>query len=136
MSVCRHRMNMIRSLRWRNIISKKTTVQLYNTLIFSKLSYGMPAWLNLSQTHKRKMQVLQNDALRLANRATRSSRRRIVELHDDAGIPLVKDRFINLTRMYFARKSDECLLWQVKNNIDNPTLRQIGWHLRAYKALK
>lgn len=127
-STCRHRLNLIRSLRWKNIISKQTTMRLYETLIFSKISYGIPAWLHLSQKQRKKLQVQQNDVLRLSNKVTRAMRRRILEMHDDANLPLVKEKLEIITRNYFTRKSEDPLLLEVKENCNDRMLTKIGWH--------
>ena len=132
---CRYRLRLLRTLRWRNVISKETTIKLYNSLIFSKISYGMPAWLSLSERQKKKIQVLQNDVLRLANRVTRRMRRRVLELHDDAELPLVKNRFISIIKRYFERKSDDPMMLPVKRRLEERSTRSIGWHRRIFRAL-
>lgn len=123
-----HRIRILRELRWNNIIDKAQTIKLYQSLILSKIEYGMPAWLNHGQTHRKKLQVWQNDCLRLANKVTRMMRRRINDLHDDARIPLMKDQLANTARNYFKRKESDPLLLEVRNRLENRNLTKIGWH--------
>ena len=123
-----HRMRLLRELRWNNAISNTLTVRLYKTMVRSKFEYGMPAWLHLSLRHRRRLQVMQNDVLRLANKATRKSRLRIVTMHEDAKLPLIKERFTEVAKRYMERKKEDPLLLPVKRRCNDRILTKIGWH--------
>ena len=96
----------------------------------------MPAWMNLNPQIRKKLQVLQNDALRLANRVTRVMRRRIVDMHDEVNLPLIKERLSSSVTKYFIRKAEDPMMLQVKRNLQTPSLRLIGWHRLIHRIIK
>ena len=71
---CRKRLNLMRSLAGTNWgASKKCQLTLYRALIRSLLDYGAIAYDSAAQTHKEKLQTIQNMALRIASGAIRGT---------------------------------------------------------------
>ena len=69
----------------------------------------MPAWMHMGPRSKKRLQVLQNDVLRM-----------ILVMHDEADIKLVKERLEDTTL------SAEKLLLPVKQRLKNRSLAQIS----------
>jgi len=125
---CHHRLRTIQNLRWNKVISKDMAVTLYNSMMYSKIEYGQPAWSNRNKTIQKKLQVIQNDALRTANRVTRRMHVRIDDLHQGSNMKQIEDRTMLAAESYFNRKRLDPLLHEVMKNINNPKLNRIGWH--------
>ena len=73
-------MNAILNLnRMRNILSEKTKVLLYNTIVTPHFSYADVVWNGCSKTYANKLQTAQNFALRIIkNRRKRDSAKQIL----------------------------------------------------------
>ena len=80
---CNQRIGLMRTLRWNNIIDATKTVKLYVSMVRSKLEYGQPAWINIKKVHQDKLQVIQNDCLRIASQVTRRMHIRINDLKEE-----------------------------------------------------
>jgi len=126
-SSCNCRINLLRTLRWNNIIDANKTKNLYISMIRSKLEYGLPAWIKMKKPLRDKLQVIENDCLRAASQVTRRMHVRIEDLHKDHEIEMLDTRRKELTRKYIERKRHDPLLLDVMNRIDaeNPIE---GWH--------
>ena len=83
------RMNLLRKLCHKDFgISPKIGLMIYKCYIRPVVEYGCPAFLALQKHQTDKLQILQNQALRLCLRAPRDTE--IVKLHEEAKIPLLK----------------------------------------------
>ena len=79
---------------------------------------------------KDKTQILQNDALRTANKTTRKMHVTLEELHKNGNhhTDRVEERLGRSTKRYLLRKRNDQLMKTVMHRIHNPRLNRIGWH--------
>ena len=75
-----------------------------------------------------RLQILQNDARRVAYKTHRFHNIRIDELHRQAGIPRIKEHLMTNIKNYLNRKQQEPLMEEVLYNLDNPYINNNGWH--------
>lgn len=121
-------LGLLRSLRWNDKISKATTLICYRSLVLSKIIYGQPAWLRMNKTLKDKLQVLQNDFLRAAEKKTRLDHCRIEDLHTSNNFPTISESITEATTSFFERKLNDPSFQEVMENVNDPDLYRIGWH--------
>lgn len=87
------RMRLLRKLCHRNFgISPHVALIIYKCFIRPVIEYGCPAFLLLQKNHIDKLQVMQNQALRLALRAPRDTP--LEELHKAANIHFLKTHLV------------------------------------------
>lgn len=83
----------------RSILSSKTKLNIYSTLIRPCITYGCPVWSNTSKTNHQKLQVLQNKALKLAfNTPFRTN---LTKLHDTIHFPTLFQFILKLTKKFY-----------------------------------
>ena len=103
-------------------------------MIYSKIEYGQPTWIKRKKTHIKKLQVLQNDALRTASRVTRLMHVRITDLHKECNVKLIEERTKSATLRYLKSKEDSPLLQELLGKL-NRKLNRIGWHKKMREGL-
>ena len=74
--------------------------KLYKATIRSVFEYGSLCIINAAETHLQKLQLIQNQALRVILKTPAYVS--IDDLHDCSGIPRVKDHLINFARKRFS----------------------------------
>ena len=82
---------------------KKTLINLYKSLVLSKLDYGAQAYNSASQNVLKPLDIIQNTALRLATKAQCSSP--ISALEIECGLKPLKLRREELILNYWAQTS-------------------------------
>ena len=96
-------------------LTKETLVQVYNVLIRSVLEYSAILAPAISKTNLNTLQVIQNNALRIILKKPILTRTKISDLHKEANIDMIKDRFNKLRNRYVKKA--------IENN--NPTIREL-----------
>lgn len=124
---CQKKLNLIRIMKWKRMITPSQCVKLYLSLVRPVIEYGTPCWINITGTLMDKLQILQNDALRIAFKQGRRNIS-IEELHREAGIPRIKQHLISCTKNFFQRKRQDPLIVDVLGNLENPYINDKGWH--------
>lgn len=76
-------------------------ITLYRSYIRPILTYASPVFAHIAKTHKNRLQVQQNRALRMVLNAP--LRTRIKRLHDRTNIPLIDDYTKKLNQSFFKR---------------------------------
>ncbi|MCP3662594.1 MAG: hypothetical protein GY696_08885 [Gammaproteobacteria bacterium] len=98
------RLNAIKALGGQNRgLSPAILISVFIAYVRSVLEYGCVAWLRVSRSRLAKLQIIQNNALRIALRRPVMGTR-IVDLHEEAGIPTLAQLFLDRS-LDFARKS-------------------------------
>ncbi len=98
------RLNALKALGGQNRgLSPSILISVYIAYVRSVLEYGCVAWLRVSGSWLAKLQVVQNNALRLALRRPVMGTR-IVDLHEEAGIPTLAQLYLDRS-VDFANKS-------------------------------
>lgn len=98
---CTQRLNIIKMLghqKWG--ASKDILLRLYQTIIRSKIEYSCAAFKHVKRTYKKKLQTIENTAIRIATGAFRTSP--IKSLHCEASQLPLKYRLSELTLCYLA----------------------------------
>ena len=85
----------------------ETLLRLYKAFIRPILEYAAPILLCLTKTRMKKLQVLQNKALRMALKA--HYRTRITTLHEQSGVEYIEDRLKTLANKAYSRIKDNPL---------------------------
>ena len=86
------------------LISRKSQLNVQNKLLIYKLAirpiftYACPAFINIAKTHIKRLQVLQNKALKMV--MNRHWRTRTTDLHGDANVPMISDYIDKLTAKF------------------------------------
>ena len=86
------------------LISRKSKLHLTNKLLIYKLAirpiftYACPAFINIANCHLKKLQIIQNKALRMILNKNRFER--IQKIHEEAKVPLVKEYIDKLTTKF------------------------------------
>jgi hypothetical protein len=99
---CNKRLNIIKILSnksWK--IDTDLLVQIYILLIRSLLEYSSIIYTCLSKENKNKLQIIQNNSLRIILK--KNSHTRISELHKLANIDTIESRLRKLNSSYFRR---------------------------------
>ncbi|KAG5681565.1 hypothetical protein PVAND_010984 [Polypedilum vanderplanki] len=97
-----------------NPVPASTKVNLYKSLIRPILSYAAPVFINCPKTYLKKLQVVQNMALRMCTNSSRYTR--LTDLHELARTPFVQDFFLKLTNQLYSRTQFH----------DNPLIKILG----------
>lgn len=122
---CMDRMNVLKVLAhksWK--LSKSTLLQIYKTLVRSLLEYSMFTYPQLNQINKKRMQAIQNNALRVIYH--KKFDESVSPLHDELKLPSIEKRAKTLTMEYLNK---------AKSN-ENPMIRELVEdyeHLKKYK---
>jgi len=82
-------------------LSYTTRSHIYKAMIRSQMSYAAPTWLHSATCHKKKLQIVQNHALRLLTGHERGTR--TIQLHEDAEIPYLEDHLRRHQQLYWNR---------------------------------
>ena len=99
---CNKRLNIIKILSnkdWK--IDTQILLQIYKLLIRSLLEYSSIIYTSLNKENKTKLQVIQNNCLRIILK--KNSYTRISDLHNLANIETIESRFKKLNSSYFRR---------------------------------
>jgi len=99
---CNKRLNIIKILSnkdWK--IDSNILLQIYKLLIRSLLEYSSIIYTSLNKENKTKLQVIQNNCLRIILK--KNSYTRISDLHNLANIETIESRFKKLNSSYFRR---------------------------------
>ena len=90
--------------------SRKTLQKFYETYIYSKLNYGLPIYAATNKTNLKKLEALQNTAIRISTGAFKSTP--IISLNAEAGAVPIRTRIkIESTKLYHKTSN---------KNIKNP----------------
>lgn len=99
---CLDRLNVLKVLAHKSWgLSTKTLVQVYNTLIRSLLEYSMFTYPLLNKVNRKKMQAIQNNALRIIFKKKKDES--VEQLHTDLGLPNIQERAKNLVKTYLDK---------------------------------
>jgi hypothetical protein len=113
---CIQRLNIIKILSHKSwSLNKTTLIQIYNVLIRSVLEYSAILAPAISSTNLNTLQIIQNSALRIILKKPIFTRTRISDLHQEANIELIKERFDKLRFKYIKKTID--------NN--NPIIKEV-----------
>jgi endonuclease/exonuclease/phosphatase family metal-dependent hydrolase len=109
-----------------------TKLQVYRSVIRPIMTYACPVFNNAAATHLNKLQVVQNNALRLALNAEWSTP--IIELHKEANVPTIREFIDKLTANFYdkAKVHDNSLI----NSLGNYTKDNLGFRLKHRLPLK
>lgn len=118
---------VIKSLRYRGIITPLQTLTLYKSLIRSIIEYAAPAWINRHKNIENYFQVIQNNYLRLAFRK-KNQNPSIANLHNLGNIEKISDRTKRLTKNYFDKNRDNPTLVETFSEILDTNYINEGWH--------
>ena len=91
-----------------------TRLDIYSAVIRSSMLYASPAWCHIVPSHLRKLQVLQNRALRIISGHSRDTR--ISQLHEDLRITTIPEELQKGRRRFWTRSQ----------NSPNPAMNNIG----------
>ena len=97
--------------------SSKVLIKLYVCFIRPILEYGAVLTAGVSKTNMKKLQVVQNNALRLALNNPRKGKTRITSLHERAGIDMIETRLINLKNKSLARYEGSKLMIKLNSDL-------------------
>ena len=85
-------------------LSVRVGLLLYKQLFLPTMDYEFPAWMSVSRTHVRRLQLLQSKCLRLATSGPWYVSNR--QVHEDLRVPLFGDRNRALTARFDSRLAD------------------------------
>ena len=99
---CKRRLNLLRCVSHLSFgADRAVALRLYCAIIRSKLDYGCTAYTSAKERTLQKLEPVQNDALRLATGAFKSSP--VMSLRADSGIPPLAIRREQLMLQYYTR---------------------------------
>ncbi len=84
-------------------LTKETLVQVYNLLIRSVMDYSAILMPVICDTSKKKLQVIQNNALRAILKKPKIIKPKIIDLHTEAKLETLDERFLKLRRRYVQK---------------------------------
>ena len=93
----------------------KTLMRLYKSYIRPVLEYGAPVILGASETYIKKLQIIQNKAIRIAYKLDPLSHTE--DIHKIAKIDLIKDRFQILTYKFIDSLTEHSDLFKLQNEL-------------------
>ena len=99
-------------------LSVRVGLVLYKQLFLPTMDYEFPAWMSVSRTHVRRLQLLQSKCLRLASGAPWYVGNR--QIHEDLGVSLFAEHIRALTASFDSELPD----------VGNPLVRQLGRYVR------
>ena len=85
-------------------VKKKLKILTYKSYIRPILTYACPTFAHYAKSHMKKLQIIQNKALRMALSALYSTR--IAELHHEAKIPTIEVFIDKLTKKFYESCDD------------------------------
>lgn len=102
------RRNLFCLLKRNNTVDVKTKVMIYRAIIRPIMTYACPIFTNCPKKHFERLQIEQNICLRMAlNDAARDNKRtRIVDLHERAKIPTIREFVNKLTASFYERSEN------------------------------
>lgn len=101
-------------LKKHNAVSLKIKLQIFKLYLLPLMTYACPAWSNMANCHKKKLQIIQNKILRMVLSAPFATK--IIDLHKSSGIPYFNDRIQSLTTKFYNSTV----------NSKNPLIRKLG----------
>ena len=93
----------------------KTLMRLYKSYIRPVLEYGAPVILGASETYIKKLQIIQNKAIRIAYKLDPLSHTE--DIHKIAKIDLIEDRFQILTYKFIDSLKEHSDLFKLQNEL-------------------
>lgn len=90
------------------MISRKSRLNVTNKLMIYKLAirpivtYASPALVNISKTHIKRLQILQNKTLKMIMNKSRYER--TVDIHQEAQVPMISDYISKLTEKFIENQ--------------------------------
>ena len=90
-------------------------MRLYKSYIHPVLEYGAPVILGASKTYIKKLQIIQNKAIRIAYKLNPLSHTE--DIHKIAKIDLIKDRFKILTYKFIDSLNEHSDFFKVQNEL-------------------
>jgi hypothetical protein len=104
-----NRMDVLRKLCFSNFgLNEKVALTIYKGYIRPVVDYGCPAFITLKPYQFTKLQILQNQALRLCLRAPRDTP--LAELHKRANIPFIQTHITSRTFDFVNRAMESGIL--------------------------
>ena len=101
---CIQRLNIIKILSHKSwLLNKKTLIQIYNVLIRSVIEYSSIITPTVSKTNLSTLQTIQNNALRIILKKPLITKTKITDLHKEANIELLTNRFKKLRDRYLNK---------------------------------
>lgn len=98
----RQRLNHLKVLYWkRGGASPETAIRVYQAYIRSLFEYALPAWCNLGKPQLKKLQPIQNIAIRMSYRLPRYTNTDYC--HNISGLMTLEERLLVLGKKYFHR---------------------------------
>jgi len=94
-------MKIISHKSWQ--LTNETLLQVYNVLIRSVMDYSAILMPVICETNKNKLQVIQNNALRIILKKPKLTKTRIVDLHLESKLETLEERFLKLRRRYVQK---------------------------------
>lgn len=86
---------------YKSKLSTSNKLLLYKSCLRPVITYACPAWNTICKTKAKNLQVLQNNALRIALSRRRNTK--ISKLHEEANIPYLYDFTSKLTQNFFNK---------------------------------
>ena len=90
-------------LRKDGVTTRKLKLKIYKTYVRPTLLYAAPLLDSVAATNKKLLQIKQNKMLRII--LERDRRARIVDMHEDSGLPSIKD-YLNTCNIKFEQKCE------------------------------
>jgi len=101
---CIQRLNVMKIISHKSWqLTKETLLQVYNVLIRSVMDYSAILMPVICETNKNKLQVIQNNALRIILNKPKLTKTRIVDLHLESKLETLEERFLKLRRRYVQK---------------------------------
>ena len=116
---CNHRLNVMKTLSHKSWnIDIKTQLQLYKSLVRSLIDYSLFMFPILSNKNKRRLQYIQDSALRIIYK--KNFEFDINTLHQWSDLETLENRAINLLRKYFdqGKMNQNPLIAELLNNFE------------------
>lgn len=108
---------------YRSKLNTKNKLLLFKSCLRPILTYASPAWNSTCKTNYKKLQILQNKALRIALQKRRYTK--ISDLHAEAKTPYIESYIHKLTTNFFkqAKKSNLSVLRPLCSYIVPPKIK-------------
>ncbi len=124
---CNKRLNLLKILSHKSKkMTQKTLIQIYFTLIRSVIEYSAIIAPALGICNYKKIQIIQNNALRIILHVKRIEHLNIDELHKRAGVNKIEERLYELRKRYIENAIDD----------DNPLVKETVSEYNRFKNRK
>lgn len=84
-------------------VDTQSKLIIYKTIVRPAISYACPIFLNCANVHLRKLQIFQNQILRLIFNIKWDDFISTERIHIDSNMPYIIDFFMNITRRFYLR---------------------------------